>query len=113
MSTRPVPILVMMAIAAALFFAGRWTAPPPASNYQRVMDSLTRLQEISDSIRIQAERREQYYKDQYFQSYLDGMKAQKDKEASKKKHEQDTTLNHRRTPDQRDSVLWSRYAKRL
>ncbi len=77
------------------------------------MDSITRLQQHSDSVRIQAELREQYYKDQFYQSYLDGMKAQKEKEPSRKKYEKDTTLNHRRRPDQRDSVLWARYAERL
>ncbi len=114
MKVSPISVLIMMAICAGLFLVGRWTSPPPPDNHQRKMDSLTRLQQRSDSVRIQAELREQYFKDIADKSFRDGIAWQKEEtRKSKKKYEQDTTLNHRRRPDQRDSVLHARYGSRL
>lgn len=107
--------IILLVVDVAIFFAGRLTAPATDQDQdlRSQYDSLVKVQRITDERAHQAELREAYFKAEGERSYREGFLAAEQKPKSRKRYEQDTAANHRLDPDQRDSILWARYQKRM
>jgi|SRR6185369_4657736 len=98
-------VLVLIAIAVALFFVGRFTAPKPKKDYKAELDSINlaykaidlQLKQNKDSITL--------YKNKADSAYQKAIKEQKVKIVYKAQYEKDTARYHHLSVHARDSVI--------
>jgi len=98
-------ILILLAIAAALFFIGRFTAPKPVKDYKPQLDSIKLASKAIDVILKQNDDSISFYKNKANQMYQQADGEQKVKIIYKIQYAKDTTYNHHITAVRRDSVI--------
>lgn len=98
-------ILILLAIAVVLFFAGRFTAPRPRKDYKVEMDSIKLAYKVIDQQLKQNKDSIDFYKKKALDAYQQAEKAQKIKIIYQAQYEKDTARYHRLSVHARDSII--------